>query len=129
MTGPAELLRDFVNTYDVEEDTDELASPAELCVWLRERGLIGDDDRAADEDLAVAIQLREGLRAALRGNHDGGPYEAPEGLESVLAGLPVRVTLPAGTPALEPVASGVAGGRAPGGRRGRAPPPPPPPRP
>ncbi|WP_182897635.1 CGNR zinc finger domain-containing protein [Microbispora sp. H10830] len=110
MTGPAELLRDFVNTYDVEGDADELASPAELSVWLRERGLIGDDDRAADEDLAVATQLREGLRAALRGNHDGGPYEVPEGLDAALAGLPARVTLSAGTPALEPVRSGVAGG-------------------
>lgn len=112
MTGPADLLRDFVNTYDVEGDADELASPAELSVWLRERGLIGEADRACDEDLATAAQLREGLRLALRHNHDGGPYAIPEGLEAALAALPVRVTLTAGTPALEPVASGVAGGLA-----------------
>ncbi|WP_405084206.1 CGNR zinc finger domain-containing protein [Microbispora sp. NBC_01389] len=112
MTGPAELLRDFVNTYDVEGDADELASPADLSVWLRERGLTGDGDRASDEDLAVAAHLREGLRAALRHNHDGGPYDGPVGLEAALAGLPVRVTLSGGTPALEPTASGVAGGLA-----------------
>ncbi|MEW9532270.1 CGNR zinc finger domain-containing protein [Microbispora sp. NPDC049125] len=112
MAGPAELLRDFVNTYDVESDADELASPAELSVWLRERGLTGDGDRAFDDDLALAARLREGLRLALLRNHDGGPYETPEDLGVALAALPVRVTLTGGVPGLEPAASGVAGGLA-----------------
>ncbi|MBP2702818.1 CGNR zinc finger domain-containing protein [Microbispora sp. RL4-1S] len=112
MTGPAELLRDFVNTYDVEQDADELASPADLSVWLRERGLIGDGDRALDEDLALAGRLREGLRHVLRLNHDGGPYGALSELDAALAALPVRVTLAGGVPALVPVAPGVAGGLA-----------------
>ncbi|MFD0659266.1 ABATE domain-containing protein [Thermocatellispora tengchongensis] len=70
MNGAAELVRDFVNTYDVEAGTDELSSPAELVVWLRGRGLAGARDRADAGDLALAVGLREGLRAALRHNHD-----------------------------------------------------------
>ncbi|TDD22839.1 CGNR zinc finger domain-containing protein [Nonomuraea diastatica] len=66
MPCPAELVRDFVNTYDVEAQADELSSPAELALWLRERGLAGPHDRATDDDLHTAIALREGLRAALR---------------------------------------------------------------
>ncbi|MEZ0072340.1 putative RNA-binding Zn ribbon-like protein [Planotetraspora sp. GP83] len=112
MTGPAELLRDFVNTYDVEGDADDLASPAELTVWLRERGLIGEADRAVDRDLTVATHLREGLRGALRHNHDGVPYETPDELDSALAALPMRVTLAGGAPTLEPTVCGVAAGLA-----------------
>ncbi|GII55132.1 hypothetical protein Pth03_35210 [Planotetraspora thailandica] len=110
MTSPAELLRDFVNTYDVEGDADELSSPAELSLWLREHDLIGDDDRAMEGDLAVAIRLREGLRHVLRLNHDGMPYDAPEELGTALAALPMRVTLSGGSPALEPAVGGAPGG-------------------
>lgn len=83
MSDPAELLRDFVNTYDVEDDADKLASPAELASWLHARGLIAADDRATEDDLAAAVLLREGLRAALRRNHHraaaarGRPEPAP----------------------------------------------------
>ncbi|MFI7444024.1 CGNR zinc finger domain-containing protein [Nonomuraea indica] len=80
MLAPAETVRDFLNTYDVEADADELASPAELAVWLREHGLTGPGDRACDDDLATAVALREGLRAALR----GAPADLPV--------LPLRVT-------------------------------------
>ncbi|TMR37095.1 hypothetical protein ETD85_08955 [Nonomuraea zeae] len=62
----AELVRDFVNTRDVETGTDELSSPAGLALWLRLRGLAGPRDDATEEDLRLALALREGLRAALR---------------------------------------------------------------
>lgn len=110
MASPAELLRDFVNTYDVEAETDELASPAELTVWLRERGMIESAERAVDRDLAVATHLREGLRLALRHNHDAVPYEIPEELDAALSALPLRVGLARGSPTLEPTVSGVPGG-------------------
>ena len=101
MPFPAELVRDFVNTYDVEAESDELASPAELAIWLRERGLIGSRDRATDDDLHTALVLREGLRAALR-------REAAE-----LPALPLQVTVRAGEePALVPAGGGVRGGLA-----------------
>ena len=34
-----QLLRDFVNTYDVEAGVDALAEPRALDDWLRARGL------------------------------------------------------------------------------------------
>ena len=102
MLAPAELVRDFVNTYDLDSDADELASPAELAVWLRERGLIGPRDRATDDDLTTALTLREALRAALR-------REAPKTPE--LPALPLLVRVGA-TPELVPLEDGVRGGLA-----------------
>jgi predicted RNA-binding Zn ribbon-like protein len=99
MLAPAELVRDFVNTYDLDSDADELASPAELAVWLRERGLIGPRDRATDDDLTTALTLREALRTALR-------RETPE-----LPALPLLVRVGA-TPELVPLEDGVRGGLA-----------------
>ncbi|GAA3811280.1 CGNR zinc finger domain-containing protein [Sphaerisporangium flaviroseum] len=112
MYGPAELLRDFVNTHEIEGDNDELASPAELAVWLREHGLISDADRAVDDDWALAVNLRQGLRSALRHHLSRGPVprsSAPE-LEAALAALPMRVTLADGTPRPEPLATGATRG-------------------
>lgn len=99
MAGPAELVRDFVNTYDLDRDTDELSSPAELALWLRERGLAGAGDRAGEEELAIALALREGLRAAL----SRLPYELPV--------LPLKVAA-GDTPVLVPIEEGVRGGLA-----------------
>jgi predicted RNA-binding Zn ribbon-like protein len=101
MSSPAELVRDFVNTYDVATDTDELSSPAELAVWLRERGLTGPRERATDDDLHTAHALREGMRAALRRE------------PATLPGLPLQVRVGAsGEPELVPAGAGVAGGLA-----------------
>ncbi|SDG15169.1 Conserved protein containing a Zn-ribbon-like motif, possibly RNA-binding [Sinosporangium album] len=107
MIRQAELLRDFVNTYDVESDADEITSPAELAVWLRERDLVGEADRALDDDLHVATMLRSGLRAAM--SRDGGPHTT---LEQALAALPLRVAFDGEIPSLTPVAAGVRGGLA-----------------
>lgn len=92
MSSPSELVRDFLNTVDLEAERDELSSPAELALWLRERGLAGARDRASDDDLTTALSLREGIRAALGGR----PAELP--------------TLPlVATPELVPMESGVRG--------------------
>ena len=37
--GRLDLVRDFVNTKDLEDGTDELTSPAELADWLAVSGL------------------------------------------------------------------------------------------
>ncbi|WP_232320622.1 CGNR zinc finger domain-containing protein [Herbidospora daliensis] len=96
VSGPAELLRDFVNTYDVETDTDDLTSPRALRAWLESHGLQPADD------LALARNLREGLRAGLRHNHDAVAYTTPEPLEAALVALSLRVALDGGTPRLVP---------------------------
>ncbi|GAA4989878.1 putative RNA-binding Zn ribbon-like protein [Nonomuraea thailandensis] len=100
MPFSAELVRDFVNTFDVEAQADELSSPAELAVWLRERGLAGPRDRATDDDLQTAHALREALRAALRRE----PADLPD--------LPLRVEVRGEGPELVPAVEGVRGGLA-----------------
>src|SRR5690606_31218366 len=124
MSTAAELVRDFVNTYDVEDDADELSSPAELTLWLREHGLAGPADRAGEDDLALAVHLREELRTALRHNHDripanlalGGeqttPYIEGPTLSATLEALPLRLAITGEGPTLKPAVGGARGGLA-----------------
>jgi predicted RNA-binding Zn ribbon-like protein len=116
------FVREFVNTHDVDDGTDELSSPAALAAWLRQRTPLGDDERATDADLALARELREALRAELRSHH-GVPAgaeavdaaEARERLDALAADLPLRVAFTGFTepPALAP-------GRREGARAGLA---------
>lgn len=111
MTGSAPLLRDFVNTYDVEADTDEFGAPSDLGAWLAERDLVTAGTRTQDTDLAAAVTLREALRAAMLAHHSPGtPPEHAAELESVLADLPLRLSLDG--PALVPVRDGAPAGLA-----------------
>jgi predicted RNA-binding Zn ribbon-like protein len=106
------LLRDFVNTYDIDCDIDELGAPSDLGGWLAEHGLTPPGTRADESDLTVAVLLREGLRAAMLGHH-GPDAAAPAGeLDRVLAALPLRVSLDRPVPVLLPVRGGVRGGLA-----------------
>ncbi|MEU4831922.1 CGNR zinc finger domain-containing protein [Streptosporangium sp. NPDC023615] len=89
MDNPSGLVIDFVNTYDVETGTESIPSPAALTAWLGRRGLIGDGDTADETDLARALDLREGLREALRRNHDRPPArERPAGQDRPLTPAP-----------------------------------------
>jgi predicted RNA-binding Zn ribbon-like protein len=62
-TSDLELVRDFVNTYEVESHTDSLATRASLTRWLAAHGIAG---RA---ELAEAIEVREALRELLLANN------------------------------------------------------------
>jgi predicted RNA-binding Zn ribbon-like protein len=68
IASEADLLVEFVNTRDVEEDTDSIAGPRLLEAWIVEKtgDHAGDLDR---EDLARVLALRESLRTLLRGNN------------------------------------------------------------
>src|SRR3954452_15932905 len=60
--GNLEVLRDFVNTWDEEEGTEELGSPAELTAWLRERALLDAGVEARPADLRRGLALRGAVR-------------------------------------------------------------------
>lgn len=63
----ATLLVDFVNTRDLEEETDSVADPEQLVEWIAES--TGEYAPAADEaSHARVLALRESLRALLRAN-------------------------------------------------------------
>jgi predicted RNA-binding Zn ribbon-like protein len=68
MTSP-ELVRDFVNTVDLEGGVEQLSTPAELAAWLFERGLAPSRVRVTRDDLSRAVEVREALRELLLANN------------------------------------------------------------
>lgn len=72
--GRLELVREFVNTRDVEEDTDELADIAGAAAWLHSSGLAGNaPPKVTEASRARLISFREALRALLLAGNRGEP--------------------------------------------------------
>ncbi len=109
--GPLGLVQEFVNTLDVEEATDLLATPDGLGAWLGERRLLDRAGPVTTADLSRALQLRESLRRLLLANNGGPLRESDLALVNDMAvesGLRPRF-LPGGQVRLEPAAAGVRG--------------------
>jgi predicted RNA-binding Zn ribbon-like protein len=107
--GELELVRQFVNTLDVEEGTDELDGPHSLLGWLSGMGLIGDEVIADEEDLKRSLALREGIRSLLLANNGEGmePADLRE-LDRVAGSVNLRVRFDEDAVAtLGPASSGV----------------------
>ena len=81
-TAPAhlELVREFVNTLDVEDDIDTLATPAEALAWLQAHGLEYGERSLDEQDRERLVAVREALRGLLLANNagDSPPAEALE---------------------------------------------------
>ncbi|MFP5218160.1 MAG: CGNR zinc finger domain-containing protein [Actinomycetes bacterium] len=90
-TGPGRvaLVISFVNTADAESGEDRLGEPAALAAWLREHGLLDDGADATADDVATAVDLREGLRDAVDDACDGVVRSDGARLARALAQLPV----------------------------------------
>jgi predicted RNA-binding Zn ribbon-like protein len=90
--GELELVRRFVNTRDLEFETDVLTTPAALGAWLAEQGL-ADVRAATAADLRRAVALREALRALLLANATGArpPADALGALDEAGRRAPLRV--------------------------------------
>ena len=105
----AALIRDFVNTRDVEAGTDRLSSATALADWLCEHGLLDDLARVTEGDRRTAVLLRESLRSALISHHDADEEPAAPDLDRLARDLPLRLAFPSGGPRLEPTEGGVRG--------------------
>ncbi len=105
--GDLELVREFLNTHDVEEGLDEIASPDQLGAWLAGRGLAPGNGLSA-ADVERAVSMRESLRAlTLANNGDPLDPQAIPNLNSIASGASLRVRFDAqGDTALEPVGEG-----------------------
>lgn len=106
-----EPVRDFVNSYDAEYETDELVSPTALREWLATRELLDGEARVGAGDLERAVALREALRAILL--HHGGE-ELDPGVSPVVEEAARRAKLSVrfgehGDAYVEPLAGGVDG--------------------
>jgi predicted RNA-binding Zn ribbon-like protein len=108
-----DLVVDFVNTRDLDRDTDELSTPAGLATWLRDRDITVTGTRIEAAELRQAIELREALRAVLL-EHNGSPAGGGvPALEQVAERGSLSVCFrDDGGVRLAPRAGGVAGGLA-----------------
>ena len=94
--GRLELVRRFVNTQDVEDGIEELATPAAVHAWLREHGL-PDVPRLDAARIQRLIGLRETLRRLLLANNgdttnrDMQDDAALEHLRAEAARVPLQV--------------------------------------
>ncbi|MFN2615649.1 MAG: CGNR zinc finger domain-containing protein [Thermoleophilaceae bacterium] len=108
---PLELVRNFVNTADVEDAEEDVGSGDSLRAWLVGRGLMDPTEPVSDGDVRRAHEVREGLRAMLLANNgvelDRAAVEALDRAAS-RAGLRPRFE-PGAEPTLEPDARGVDG--------------------
>ena len=77
-TAPAQLevVREFVNTLDVEDGVDGLATPAAALTWLAAHGLTGEQPSIDERDHERLLEVREALRALLLANNSGEPPPA-----------------------------------------------------
>jgi predicted RNA-binding Zn ribbon-like protein len=68
--GALAVVQAFVNTFDIEDDEDDLAGPGALTDWLRRRGLLDGTAQADGADLDRARALREALRDLVAVHND-----------------------------------------------------------
>lgn len=73
--GALELVRAFVNTWNIEHGQEELLGPAQVQAWLAGQGLMAEHEPIGLADFEELIRLREALRALLVANN-GGSLEA-----------------------------------------------------
>jgi predicted RNA-binding Zn ribbon-like protein len=107
-----ELIRDFVNTRDLEPAADAISEPRALAAWLSERGLLPEGARATRAHVERAAELREALRTLLLAHNEEGidTAEAAQAIDRAArqAALEVRFN-PDCTTELAPAAPGAAG--------------------
>ena len=92
---PLRLVQRFINSTEIHETRptdEELVSPEALRDWLVERDLMDASEPVSDDDLARALDVREGLRA-LAMAHNGEPLDRSmvERLDTVARRVQVHV--------------------------------------
>ncbi|MDX6510999.1 MAG: hypothetical protein QOE36_503 [Gaiellaceae bacterium] len=71
------LLQSFVNTHELEEERDDIASAAGLAAWLADAGLGPRTLRATAADVRAAGDVREAIRVLLRSHNSEDVDTAP----------------------------------------------------
>lgn len=108
---PLRLVQQFLNSADLESGEDQLATPSALGAWLREHGLFTGRRAVTAAEHRRALEVREGLRAALSVHSGGDPDPAAaERLERAAARSTLRVCFrPGEPPELRPSCDAVSG--------------------
>ncbi len=102
-----DLVRDFVNTVDLETSVDRIATPDELADWYSEQGLVDDLVEPTRQEHTDALAVREAIRELLLANNgcEDDTDAASATLETAARKTRVGIRFTAGTPVL------AAGGR------------------
>jgi predicted RNA-binding Zn ribbon-like protein len=109
--GELELVRQFVNTNDVEDGIEDLATPEQLAEWMSAHGLHAGEVPLTKADVRRAISLREALRGLLLAN-GGEPLDrdAVKSFNEVAGDARLRVSAEGdGAISLQPDRSGIEG--------------------
>ena len=106
-----DLIRDFVNSAELEAGSDELQDARGLVRWLAGHRLSGAHARARETDAAAARAVREALRELLRANNGVAVDEAAAAatLDAAARRAGLAVRFDTGAIRLVPVARGVQG--------------------
>jgi predicted RNA-binding Zn ribbon-like protein len=64
-----ELVREFVNTHELDPEVESIPTPEALTGWLREHGLLDAGVELDDDDLRRAHELRDALLRLLLANN------------------------------------------------------------
>ncbi|MCZ7533053.1 MAG: CGNR zinc finger domain-containing protein [Acidimicrobiia bacterium] len=90
-----EVVRRFINTLDVEDGVDLLEGIEESARWLREQGLLDNEDTFTANDAQKMTTFREALRGLLGARHSGSQLspETVDRLDEVAraAGLTAQI--------------------------------------
>ena len=108
--GRLELVRQFVNTVDIEDGEEKLTGPPALAKWLREHDLLERGAEVGEGDVERALAVREALRAQLAANNGQAPDpQAVATLHGAARRAGVALRFEPGGSTLEPEAVGVDG--------------------
>ena len=64
-----DLVRDYVNTFDLETGIDQIATADELARWFSEQGLVDDLVEPTEQEVEEAAAVREAIRELLLANN------------------------------------------------------------
>src|SRR4051812_1612765 len=98
--GPLRRVQRFVNSVDLEDGPDDLATPAGLRGWLAAVGLPVTE--VSGRDPARALALREAIRDVAAGDPGGEPV-----INEAARRAGLRPVFAAGRSRLEPATTGV----------------------
>jgi predicted RNA-binding Zn ribbon-like protein len=104
--GSLRLVREFVNTRDIEAGTDALGEPDALAKWLRRNDLLGADEPVTGADVARSAQVREAIRGLLVAETGAGAAAAALSAAARRSRLRPEFD-PGGTVRLVPASTGV----------------------
>jgi predicted RNA-binding Zn ribbon-like protein len=94
LSKQAELVMKFANSVDVDENTDELDTPAGFGEWLVSAGLLDRHPEVTRHDHTLALTFRAGIREALGASDGTAPdLEAVSSANAALRELPLQVSI------------------------------------